>query len=90
MKNFNQTNLERAKSEIIIKVANMLMEIDNETLDKVDTTCDSIKNTIKSYNKECDTCGFMGSYYLDGEKYKIGQCSICLMKSGVVDKIIID
>tara|TARA_R110000850_G_C9827044_1_gene452991 strand:+ start:312 stop:482 length:171 start_codon:yes stop_codon:yes gene_type:complete len=51
MKNFNQTNLERAKSEIIIKVANMLMEIDNETLDKVDTTCDSIKNTIKSYNK---------------------------------------
>ena len=50
MKNFNQTNLERAKSEIIIKVANMLMEIDNETLDKVDTTCDSIKNTINELN----------------------------------------
>ena len=51
MKNFNQTEIEKAKSEILLKVANMLMEIDNENLDRVDTTCDSIKNTIKSYNK---------------------------------------
>ena len=38
---------------------------------------------------ECDQCGFMGSYYIDGEKYKIGLCHICLVKSDIVDKIII-
>ena len=56
-----------------------------------ETTCDSAYHMeYLDMDLECDTCGFMGSYYLDGEKYKIGQCSICLMKSGVVDKIIID
>ena len=56
-----------------------------------ETTCGSAYHMeYLDMDLECDTCGFMGSYYLAGEKYKIGQCSICLMKSGVVDKIIID
>tara|TARA_R110002167_G_scaffold60271_1_gene170378 strand:- start:209 stop:385 length:177 start_codon:yes stop_codon:yes gene_type:complete len=49
MKNFNQTEIEKAKSEILLKVANMLMEIDNQDLARIDTTCDSIKKIVKRY-----------------------------------------
>jgi len=53
-----------------------------------ETTCDTdFHYEILDMGLECDKCGFMGSYYLQGEKYKIGMCSSCLMASGTVDRI---
>ena len=53
-----------------------------------ETTCQNPYHVeYLDYNLECDICSFMGSYYLDGEKYKIGLCHICLINSKSVDKI---
>ena len=57
------------------------------------SSCDSI-SCLHDYhyekldqNLKCDLCNVKPSYYLVGEKYRIGLCYSCLQKSSVVTKM---
>ena len=55
-----------------------------------ETTCDKAYHIERlDMSLKCDECGYIGSYYIEGEKYRIGLCYNCILvdKHNVIDKI---
>tara|TARA_B110001454_G_scaffold96622_1_gene91489 strand:+ start:225 stop:452 length:228 start_codon:yes stop_codon:yes gene_type:complete len=57
-----------------------------------ETTCDKAYHIERlDMSLKCDECGYIGSYYIEGEKYRIGLCYTCILedKHNAIDKIIV-
>ena len=52
MTKLKQTKTERTKSEVLIKIANMLMELDNDDFIRVHSTCKDIQKLVEQYESD--------------------------------------
>ena len=52
MTKLKQTKTERTKSEILTKIANMLMELDNDDFVKIHLKCKDIQKLIEENNDD--------------------------------------